>query len=59
MVLNAGFRHENYFQYIIPSHFNHGADAVTLAARDSQATSTKNIGKLQDGINWFTFGAWK
>ena len=50
---------KQYLPTIERSVGGHGADAVTLAARDSQATSTKNIGKLQDGINWFTFGAWK
>ena len=59
IVIDSGFKEENYFQFIIPSYFNHGHDAVISAARDSKAVFAQNIGKLQDGINWFTFGAWK
>lgn len=58
-VVDVGFKEEKYFESIIPSHFNHGNDAVISAAKNKDPDASRNIGKLEDGINWFTFGAWK
>ncbi len=58
-VTDAGFAADNFVRFIIPSQHNHGADAVVEAARADAGTVEGNVGKLQDGLKWFTFGAWK
>jgi ubiquinone/menaquinone biosynthesis C-methylase UbiE len=58
-VTKAGFADDNFVSFIIPSLHNHGADAVVEAARADAHAIEGNVGKLQDGLKWFTFGAWK
>jgi len=57
----AGFKKKNYFQYAAPSLNFYGAAAIDKAVADDQV-STKgenHMGRLVDGVQWFTFGAWK
>ena len=58
-VTAAGFADEDFFRFIVPSQHNHGADSVIEAARMDANRVEGNVGKLQDGLKWFTFGAWK
>jgi ubiquinone/menaquinone biosynthesis C-methylase UbiE len=59
LVTGAGFADKKFFQYIIPSCHNQGADAVRAAASAAKSKSSGNVGRLADGIQWFNFGAWK
>ena len=58
-VTTAGFSEERFIRFIIPSQHNHGEGAVVAAAQADANTMEGNVGKLQDGLKWFTFGAWK
>jgi ubiquinone/menaquinone biosynthesis C-methylase UbiE len=60
LVTDAGFAARSYFECVIPSCHNHGNDAV-LAAAEAAGTGRPggNVGRLADGIQWFTFGARK
>ncbi len=58
-VLDAGFDEDKFVRFIIPSQHNHGAKAVLEAAKEDANKVEGNVGKLQDGLKWFTFGAWK
>ena len=58
-VIDAGFDSEKYNRFVIPSQHNHGVDAVLDAARSEADEVEGNVGKLQAGLKWFTFGAWK
>ena len=58
-VADAGFDGDKFIRFVIPSQFNHGAGAVLDAAKAEAGTVEGNVGKLQGGLKWFTFGAWK
>ena len=58
-VTDAGFDAENFVRFVIPSHHGFGADAVKDAASESADAVEGNVGKLQGGLKWFTFGGWK
>lgn len=58
-VVDAGFDEGKFVRFVIPSQHNHGADAVLSAAKADANAVEGNVGKLQDGLKWFTFGAWK
>lgn len=58
-VADAGFSDDHFVRFVIPSQHNHGADAVLEAAAANTNEVEGNVGKLQDGLKWFTFGAWK
>ena len=55
----AGFSADNFFTFVIPSIHNCGLTANNIAASSDDASVQGNVGKLQDGLKWFTFGAWK
>jgi hypothetical protein len=55
----AGFRHEEFFTYVIPSIHNCGLESNNVAAGSDDPSLQGNVGKLQEGLKWFTFGAWK
>jgi len=57
----GGFKKNKYFQYVAPSLSFYGEDAITKAVREAKAhTDGENhMGRLVDGVQWFTFGAWK
>ncbi|MDX2221361.1 MAG: class I SAM-dependent methyltransferase [Rhodospirillaceae bacterium] len=59
LVTHGGFAAEKYFYYVIPSHHNAGDAAVVNAAIADAAPTGGNVGRLADGLRWFTFGAWK
>lgn len=59
MVGKAGFAKDKYFQYGIPSAHNHGEQAVLDAASAGGDNLGGNVGRLEKGLRWFTFGAWK
>lgn len=58
-VRDAGFAEQDFVRFIIPSQHNHGAEAVIAAAQADANAVEGNVGKLQDGLKWFTFGGWK
>ncbi len=57
----AGFRRENYFQFVTPSIGLYGADAVAARARgeDDGEIDQETVGRLANGVQWFGYGAWK
>jgi ubiquinone/menaquinone biosynthesis C-methylase UbiE len=56
----AGFRAEDYIQFVVPSIGLYGSDAVTERARSNDGTAFDDkTGRLADGVQWFGFGAWK
>jgi len=59
--VTAGFKKSKYFQYVAPSLNFYGEDAVTKAVADakSHTDGENHMGRLVDGVQWFTFGAWK
>ncbi len=58
-VTDAGFEDDKYVRFIIPSQHNNGAESVLEAAHADADRVEGNVGKLQGGLKWFTFGAWK
>lgn len=58
-VTDAGFGDDQFVRFVIPSQHNHGDHAVLEAAAADTNAVEGNVGKLQDGLKWFTFGAWK
>jgi SAM-dependent methyltransferase len=55
----AGFDPEKYVQFIIPSEYLEGREAID-ASLDQQANeANENTGRLSDAIQWFCFGVWK
>ena len=59
VVVDSGFDQDQFVRFIIPSQHNHGADSVNAAAMEDANRVEGNVGKLQGGLKWFTFGAWK
>ncbi|MGB1876674.1 MAG: class I SAM-dependent methyltransferase [Rhodospirillaceae bacterium] len=58
-VTDAGFDEGNFVRFVIPSQHGFGADAIKYAAAASADAVEGNVGKLQGGLKWFTFGGWK
>jgi len=58
-VLEAGFNEDKFVRFVIPSNHNNGSDAVINAAQASEHDVAGNVGRLEGGLQWFTFGAWK
>jgi len=56
---DAGFEADKLVQFVVPSLHNNGEEALLSAARANAAGVEGNVGKLQGGLKWFTFGAWK
>jgi len=56
---DAGFEADKLVQFVVPSLYNHGKDALLAAAHVDDDSVEGNVGKLQGGLKWFTFGAWK
>lgn len=52
----AGFEPDNYFQAVVPSIGWYGEDAVRAASGPDIADD--HVGRLADGVRWFTYGAW-
>lgn len=59
VVSSAGFDADKYVQFVVPSLVNSGRDVLFGAARKGGTTVEGNVGKLEAGVQWFTFGAWK
>ena len=59
LIVKGGFAKDKIFQYGIPSSHGHGAQAVRDAGADATSTLRGNVGRLEPGMRWFTFGAWK
>ncbi len=58
----GGFKKSKYFQFVAPSMNFYGEDAITKAVADDTKATKKgenHMGRLVDGVQWFTFGAWK
>lgn len=58
-VVDSGFAADNFVSFVIPSQHNNGPAAVLDAAKADDNHVEGNVGKLQGGLKWFTFGAWK
>jgi ubiquinone/menaquinone biosynthesis C-methylase UbiE len=57
---SAGFRDEDYLQFVVPSVGIYGAEAVAEAAHsDPLDVNRETTGRLAAGVQWFGFGAWK
>jgi ubiquinone/menaquinone biosynthesis C-methylase UbiE len=59
VVTDSGFDADKFVRFVVPSQCNHGEEAVLDAAKAEADTVKGNVGKLQGGLQWFTFGAWK
>lgn len=59
VVTQAGFAAEKYVQFAIPSLLINGRSALVAAAKAHSERLEGNVGKLEAGVQWFTFGAWK
>lgn len=57
----AGFKTDDYIQFVVPSIGIYGADAIEqmVAADKAEAVGQATTGRLADGVMWFGFGAWK
>jgi ubiquinone/menaquinone biosynthesis C-methylase UbiE len=56
----AGFKPDDYLQFVVPSIGIYGADAIVqAAAADPIAVDRETTGRLAEGVQWFGFGAWK
>ncbi len=59
VVTAAGFSPDQYVQLVVPSLVNSGRETLFGAARKGATSVEGNVGKLEAGVQWFTFGAWK
>lgn len=60
LAVDAGFSDDKYFQTVVPSLGWYGRDAVLESLKAPESTENdENIGRLADGVKWFSFGAWK
>ena len=57
----AGFAREDYIQFAAPSVGMYGEEAIreVVAREGAPAVDSQTTGRLEGGINWFGFGAWK
>jgi len=57
----AGFRAEDYIQFVVPSIGIYGEQAVVdmVRADKAEAVGQATTGRLAEGVMWFGFGAWK
>ena len=57
----AGFAREDYIQFATPSVGVYGTEAIreAVAREGAPAVDSQSTGRLEGGINWFGFGAWK
>lgn len=61
LCVGAGFREEDYLQFVTPSIGGAGEEAVRAAAEaaDAGVVDAETTGRLAEGVRWFAFGAWK
>ena len=55
----AGFKDDAFFNFVVPSMSFYGKDKVLSEVTQAKAEGDSNVGRLADGVRWFTFGAWK
>jgi len=55
----AGFKKQDFFNFVAPSLNFYGEDALKKAVREDKASADSNVGRFAEGVKWFTFGAWK
>ncbi|MEM9500500.1 MAG: methyltransferase domain-containing protein [Pseudomonadota bacterium] len=57
----AGFREEEFFDFVVPSIGIYGDQAVADAAHGDRAEGVgqETTGRLAEGVMWYGFGAWK
>jgi SAM-dependent methyltransferase len=53
---SAGFAPDSYFEAVVPSIGWYGEAAVREAV--AGAVDDDHVGRLADGVRWFTYGAW-
>ncbi len=59
VVRGAGFRGEDYLQFVVPSWSALGEQRWRESIAAQLAVDSDKTGRLGDGIRWFCFGAWK
>ena len=59
VVSSAGFRPEDYLQFVVPSHSALGERRWRESIDAELDVGSDKTGRLADGIRWFCFGAWK
>ena len=59
VVSSAGFRLEDYLQFVVPSHSALGERRWRESIDAELDVGSDKTGRLADGIRWFCFGAWK
>jgi ubiquinone/menaquinone biosynthesis C-methylase UbiE len=56
----AGFKPDDYIQFVVPSLGFYGEEAVNEAIDATMGTvDSDKTGRLTAGVQWFGFGAWK
>jgi ubiquinone/menaquinone biosynthesis C-methylase UbiE len=55
----AGFKPENYVQYVVPSIGWYGVDVWRKSIDQQDDVDSDKTGRLTEGIRWYCFGAWK
>ncbi len=60
LCVKAGFRDDDYIQFVVPSLGFYGEDAVNAAIDQTMGSvDSDKTGRLTAGVQWFGFGAWK
>ncbi len=59
LMADSGFSRDHLIQHLVPSLAVHGRDALLAAVQGEGQGVDERIGKLVDGVRWYTFGAWK
>ena len=55
----AGFKPQNYVQFVIPSIGWYGEGVWSEAVNRQDEVDSDKTGRLTDGVRWYCFGAWK
>ncbi|MEZ5500454.1 MAG: class I SAM-dependent methyltransferase [Steroidobacteraceae bacterium] len=55
----AGFKPENYLQYVIPSIGWYGEEVWRESLTHQDNVDSDKTGRLAEGIRWYCFGAWR
>lgn len=60
LCVKAGFKADDYIQFVVPSLGFYGEDAVNAAIDATRVSvDSDKTGRLAAGVRWFGFGAWK
>ena len=61
LVARAGFREDEFFEFVVPSIGIYGEQAVEDAAKGDRAEGVgqETTGRLAEGVMWYGYGAFK